>query len=389
MNDRLCVIKALGQKAKAHISSSKMKSQPLATFQRNLLFLSPRSWLGICNALHNQISNSDVVFNCLGDWFRSVLLHFFLLMLAMQDPTTTSSSHLVSKIRLNSSFGRAALATCISPVVIAQTADIIPHTRTIADRLRLWKVFRQEADEDALMAISSGLVEDRVVRLSHADFFFPQNIVCHGKQKAMLFIPGMCVDHTAYASIASRIASEGNVIVVVMSLEPFRIADKYFVDMSELRKCIKTAENLYKKRCGTACVEVDWCLGGHSYGGYAAFRLAPSLAKYLHKSGHDKLKLVVWAAGDRKQFLTDLSLCEELDVLVLFGSRDELCDLNQGKNVRQLKSYLPKTAQLECIKGANHNNFASYKGILSTEFISRELQHSNVMNKTLRFLYND
>lgn len=371
-----------------------MSTYPLATFQRNILFLSPRSWLGICNALQNQISNSDVVFKCLGEWLRSLMLHILLLMLAIQVPTSTTmtsttSSHVGYKTRLCSSILRAALVTCISPIVIAQTVEILPYTVLIASRLRMWKSFRQEADEDALVAVSSCLAEDRLVRSSHADFFFPPKNVCNGKQKAILFIPGMCVDHTAYASIAAQIASKGNVIVVIICLEPFRLADKYFVDMSELRKCVKTAEELWNKRCGTKCSEVEWCLGGHSYGGYAALRLASRFAQFLHKSSDEKLKLVVWAAGDRKRFLTNVSHCEKLDILVLYGSRDELCDLSQEGNLRQLKSYLPTNAKIKCLEGANHNNFASYAGIMSQEFMSRESQHSEVTSKTLRFLHDD
>mmetsp|Transcript_4904 Transcript_4904/g.9353 ORF Transcript_4904/g.9353 Transcript_4904/m.9353 type:complete len:377 (-) Transcript_4904:723-1853(-) len=372
-----------------------MNTYPLATLGRNLLFLSPRSWLGVYNALHNQITDSDVLFQSLGEWFRSMLLHFLLLMLAIHNPSniisssTISNGNLLSKFRSSSSIWRASLATCISPMVIAQTVEIIPHTRTIANRLRLWKVLRQEADDDAFMAISSGVAEGRVVRCAHADFYFPKRVTCEGAQKAVLFIPGMCIDHTAYARIASRIASEGNVIVVVICLEPFRIADKHFVDMSELRKCMNTAEKLWNKRCGTDGSKLEWCLGGHSYGGYAALRLASSLGRFLHKSCNDKLKIVVWAAGDRKQFLTDLSLRDELDILVLYGSRDEVCDLNQDKVLRQLKSYLPNDVKFECIDGANHNNFASYKGIMSQEFISRKSQHFEVMDKTLCFLHDD
>ena len=111
---------------------------------------------------------------------------------------------------------------------------------------------------------------------------------------------------------------------------------------------------------GAGSSELEWCICGHSFGGYAAMRLAPGLANHLGKSDTDKLKVVVWAAGARQELLTDLTQMDNMDALVLLGNLDPICHVGNDE-LKVLKSYLPKdTQQIKFIDRATHHNFASY-----------------------------
>jgi hypothetical protein len=278
------------------------------------------------------------------------------------------------------------VVTCISPMAITQTAEVLPHMTTIANRLRLWSTLRKEAELDASEALASALSNDRALRNYHCDIYFPRERTANDRQKAMLFIPGFCVDHTAYASIASQMASKGNMIVAVLSLEPLRLADQHFLDLVELRSCMKTVTKIWNQRSGYRNNFLDWSIGGHSYGGYAAMRLAPDLATHLNKSSKDKIKTVIWAAGNRKEFITDLSHRDDIDAMVLLGSNDRLCCFDETSRTF-LELRLPRSACIEYIEGANHENFASYPaGENGDIVISRLEQHDQVSRKTIGFL---
>ena len=334
--------------------------------------------------------NSATVFAIIAAWFKNVLIPFLLLTIAIHGPFSSSSS----QVRLGTSVKRAAIVTCISPLSIMQTAATIPHVKTIVGRLYLWKLFRVEADQEALTSLSSNVSTGLALRTLRFDVFFPNKFKIrgklekNGKQKAMLFLPGFMVDHTSYASIASRMASEGDIIVVVLSLEPLRIADEYLADLFELKQCIRSVTKLWNRRSKNNGGSLEWSIGGHSYGGYAAMRLAPQLADYLHTSSTDKLKVVVWASGNREDFLTDLSLRDDISALVLLGSNDRICKFDSAEKQR-LDSYLPSDALIQSIGGGTHNNFASYPGqsvVNGVPGISRMEQHKKVSSATITFL---
>lgn len=238
-----------------------MKASSFISFRRNLFFLSPRSWIGVHNALKRQIPNSDFVFRMVIVWLIHILVPFLLLTTLACLPFNSTSTTIVTCAR------RSLVVTCISPMAITQTAEVLPHMTTIANRLRLWSTLRKEAELDASEALASALSNDRALRNYHCDIYFPRERTANDRQKAMLFIPGFCVDHTAYASIASQMASKGNMIVAVLSLEPLRLADQHFLDLVELRSCMKTVTKIWNQRSGYRNNFLDWSIGGHSYGG--------------------------------------------------------------------------------------------------------------------------
>mmetsp|Transcript_3589 Transcript_3589/g.5427 ORF Transcript_3589/g.5427 Transcript_3589/m.5427 type:complete len:208 (-) Transcript_3589:34-657(-) len=205
----------------------------------------------------------------------------------------------------------------------------------------------------------------------------------------MIFLPGALVDHTSYSSIASRIAHEGNMIVVVLSLEPLRLAGESLVELNNLKRAMRSVTKLWRQRYGCNKGELEWVIGGHSFGGYGAMRLAIKLAKFLGKSSQNKLKVVVWAAGNNPRFTTDLSAYDNISTLILLGSNDAICRLNSVAEKKALISNLPPESMVHSIKGGTHNNFACYPGLAifnGIPGIPRTKQHEQVSDNTMQFL---
>ena len=364
---------------------SSMKASWTASFQRNLSFLSPRTWRGIHNALKNQIPDSVITFKTISSWFYHILIPFLLLTTAIHQPY----SH--SKYPIGKSAQQAAVVTLLAPLTIMKTAETIPVIKTTLNRMYIWKLLRQEADQEALEILSRDRSIDLATRTSKFDIYFPtpNNLTQKNeRQRAMLLIPGFLIDHTAYASIASRIALEGDIIVVVLSLEPLRVADNLLVELRDLNRCIRAATKLWNRKCGGKNNgQLEWSLGGHSYGGYAAMRLAPQLADHLNKSCTDKLKVLVWAAGDQKGFLTDLTQQANANIFVLLGTSDNFCNPDD-KECQILKSYLPANTRIQFIDGGSHHNFASYSRECGKNDIARTEQHKQISFATTDFLKN-
>jgi alpha/beta superfamily hydrolase len=348
------------------------------SLRRNLKVLSPRTWRGIHNALRFP-ANSSVI-----NWVHHVLIPFLLLTTVIHQPY----GH--SKYSLGKSAQQAATATLIAPLTIIKIAETIPTLKMSFQRLRQWKTLREEADQQGLDILARDISLGSVIRTAMFDVYFPNvnaRLERNSPRKALLFIPGFLIDHTSYASVASRIADEG-VIVVVLSLEPMRLPDKFFLELRDLRRCIEAVTKIWnKKYINKNNTTLEWSLGGHSFGGYAAMRLAPQLAALLNKSNMDKLKVIVMAAGNWEFFLTDLTEQDDISIFVLLGTSDVMCKFGEEES-KMLKSYLPEDTQIQFINGGSHHNFASYSKEVAKNEISREEQHIQISSATSHFLQN-
>ncbi len=368
---------------------------------------------------------------------------------------------------------RAALATLISPLSLCKTFETIPQVKLIFNRLRFFVAFRANAANEELSLLKHKVACGDAIRTSGYDVHFPSidndvddNVqqvkkvtngrgtgmyrgknksasTCTGtiKQKAMIFIPGLLVDHTSYSTIASRIASEGNVIVVVMSLEPLRMAGEHSLELKDVKQVIRSVTKVWKRRCkgkgdnnsisssSNDEVELEWSLSGHSFGGYGAMRLAPAFVddqrqqqqrqqrrreqrqngKEMHMNINEKqtqqdennIKVVVWGAGSFPNYVTDLSdRGDDIDVLIVLGSNDNICKFETKNDLRSFQSKLPlpssssnnghKYGGIKFIKGGTHNQFANYPGLEVVNGypgITREKQYDQVVKATLDFLH--
>ena len=303
---------------------------------------------------------------------------------------------------------RAAIITGIAPWTISQTVSVLPQMEAVTKRLSLWQILRQEPDLDALETIEMTTSQNLVTCTKCCDIFFPpvgnnqnqitaENDDVVEKPKtammAMIIVPGFCVNHTSYATIASKIANQLGIIVVVQNLEPFRVADKHFVEMKQMKKVMNTVRKEWRKRRKSknnngGTVISDWCFVGHSLGGYCVMRLAPQLGSYLQKSKTSKLKVMVWGCGDNKDYLTNLKSCENIQIQTILAKDDKFCNMYDA--LTSLKDQLPEEPNriFDIVDGI-HNNFASYGPSSPSRVannIPRSKQHQQIIEKTIEFL---
>ena len=146
----------------------------------------------------------------------------------------------------------------------------------------------------------------------------------------LVFYPGAKVEATAYASLATQLARQNVLCVLVQPPLNFAFLDIDAADpvMTELSEEVDT-----------------WLVGGHSLGGVAA-------CAYAAQHEDDLAGIVLLASYPA----TDLSTFDGT-VLSIAGSNDEV--LNR-EAYAQAQEKLPATAQELVIAGGNHANYADY-----------------------------
>jgi hypothetical protein len=271
------------------------------------------------------------------------------------------------------------------------TIDAVPNLCKITSKIEGWRQLKSEADVDAINCIISGRKTGRMFRSPSFDIYFPSKNR-NGTQPVLLFIPGAGVDHSAYSTVADKMSRDHSIIVVVISLEPFRMAATELLEMGTILHAVKTVELLWNERCQSDDYNLDFSLGGHSYGAYASMRIAPSLASYLRGNSTKSLKLILWAFGSYPQYFTDLSSYENIESQVILGSNDGIVVFDNDDSWDLFRSILPPKSRIHYIKGGNHCNFASYNvprpfiEMNGSPDISKELQQELAINHTVAFL---
>lgn len=270
------------------------------------------------------------------------------------------------------------------------TVDAVPNLCKFTSKIDGWRQLKSEADEDAVNCIIMGVKSGQILRNPSFDIYFPYQSR-NGTQPVLLFIPGAGVDHSAYSTVASKMSREHGIIVVVISLEPFRMAASELIEISTILHAIKQVELLWADRCESDNYDLDFSLGGHSYGAYASMRIAPSLVSYLHGDTTKSLKLILWAFGSYPKYFTDLSSYKNIESQVILGSNDGIVAFDDD-SWDSFRSVLPPKSTIHHIKGGNHCNFASYTvprqfiEMNGSADISRELQQQIAINHTVTFL---
>ena len=203
----------------------------------------------------------------------------------------------------------------------------------------------------------------------------------------MLFLPGAFVNQTCYAKIAKQLAETGNIFVVVLSMEPCRLAlpglgadyndlysamervekewecssssssssSTYGISSSSSSSSSGSSSTCSSSSSSSTCSshtqkKLEWSIAGHSLGGYSAMRLSTKVknllvaktkrTNYRHQT---KLSVVLWATGSNPTYVTDLSQEKDagLDVLVIGASKDPMCNLCDENTLQFLQSKLP------------------------------------------------
>lgn len=190
--------------------------------------------------------------------------------------------------------------------------------------------------------------------------------------QALLFFPGACVPHAAYSEVAARMSDDG-LVVVVSSMEPLCMPSANLgADASPMRRIMRQVDREY-----LPCPAV-WSLGGHSFGAFAAMRLALDL---------DPACVVLWGAGSFLETSTDISMLN-CSVLVVQGSNDQLAR-HTPQSWKAFLNELPPGTTRKVIRKGTHNGFASYPGSPSDGIpgITKNKQHRKAAEATSKFIF--
>jgi pimeloyl-ACP methyl ester carboxylesterase len=242
-----------------------------------------------------------------------------------------------------------------------------------------WRNKRLNAFPSAVNRFTERVHKGRAKRNPGYDIFFPPNVsIGDSVDKALLFYPGILVDHTSYAKIVGELSDAG-VLVILINAEPLRVASQYVgADAKHAKKIQREIETLLGLRVG------EWTIGGHSLGSASASFLALELPKIS--------RLVLWGS----RWCTNLKE-SDLSVLVINASNDEVVNQMVRGNEGFLSKLPPvdgsgkgKTKQY-IIEGGNHAGFAHYGPQLwpvkdGERTITLEEQQNKIVKWTVDFL---
>lgn len=210
------------------------------------------------------------------------------------------------------------------------------------------------------------IVQGRAIRIEGKyDVFIPSSSTddstiddCKkNKRIGLILYPAPMVNHIAYAPIAAQISDNGNIVVVVMSLEPFRMS---LDDISkETKRALQVMYELLE--LAPKYPVSEWAIGGHSVGSHVAMKVAKATSPGTSK-------LLVWGCSTRpfdSKSATLASPANKVDVLVLNGSEDKAIKFTLEHN--NIRTVLPPTeggnarTLYRTIEGGNRNGFGHYE----------------------------
>lgn len=208
----------------------------------------------------------------------------------------------------------------------------------------------------------------------------------------LIFFPGACIDHTAYASIASQLSDRG-ITVAVRSLEPLRFAT--------VKAPQDTLKIMYEIMARDDCPVKDFALGGHSAGAAAAFNLVKPMSMK---------KLVMFGANSSIEMEGTLAE-SRVDVLLVNASNDNIINRIPQSSKDHFFACLPPTSEKQqapaidgdkssakgsttvvSIEGGNHSGFAHYGPQIfpvkdGDRIITLDEQQTQCANITADFLH--
>lgn len=347
-------------KETAALTSPKIHESPPSfdqpSLRDKLAWLSPQTWWGILQ-LQDASSFCQFRMNSFMNGILGVLLPILVLSLlrVIANPTVASD--------------RLLPATLLSPWTIASVATIVPEVRAVRKVLRGWKSLRKTVDENALITLQERIKSGRVRHFSRYDVYLPPDY----RGQALLFLPGACVPHAAYSEVAALMSDEG-LVVVVVSMEPVTMPSEGLgADAPPMRQIMQRVDS------DILPYPAKWSLGGHSFGAFAAMRLALELEPSC---------VALWGTGPFPDATTDVSMLDR-PVLVLQGSNDAMAQ-HTDESWQELLSQLPPDTTRKVIRGGTHNQFTSYPNNPAVDGVpgtTKEKQHQQVATATSKFIF--
>ena len=221
--------------------------------------------------------------------------------------------------------------------------------------------------------------EGRAKRNLGYDVFFPPSVsIGDNVDHALIFYPGMLIDHMAYATILGKLSDTG-ILVLSINAEPCRMANEVasVKHLKRLQHEISTLMGISVK---------EWILGGHSLGAMVATSLMNQQDLPAGIS-----RVVQWAVPGEA---SDLSLCRRLKaILRITASRDGVVKpFEMGDAHVRNKFPGDCNVQLERIIGGNHTGFGDYGPQVfpikdeERQGITLEQQQTKAVQWTARFI---
>ena len=278
--------------------------------------------------------------------------------------------------------------------------------------------FRSPPLPEAVNTLNELVATSRVIRHRRYDIYLPPNVrvgtgndksatEIQGKratdsqssshtQKAILWFPGAGIDIVSYAPVAAQL-SEGGYVVVVPSMEPFRLSQEHLgAELSSIRRIMWRVQQQLAANSRSTTVtsfeKLEWIIAGHSAGSFAAMRLAHQLhtkqqqRSRLHDTFNISSKLVMWAS----MYLLHYGSClkdTSIEVLLIQADNDALVAMTKDAKDAFHDKFLPQSCVHVMVKGGTHEGFASYQSPLEEMGkISREAQQTKACRDTLKFL---
>ena len=232
--------------------------------------------------------------------------------------------------------------------------------------------------------LAQRIVSGRAIRNDPYDVFLPPKTSSDAKHQSprqgLILYPGWLIHHTAYAPIASKLSDAG-ILVVVMSMEPFRAS--VLPTNEETERYLKT---MYQVLADTDQPISDWAVAGHGVGAHLAMKMARATSPGTSK-------LVIWGCASRPidSRKADLSKTTNLQALVLNGSEDRSILKLSFEQQSAFTKLLPNNTIHKSVPGGNHNGFAHYekprnKKRDGVRTITLEEQQTIVVEETISFL---
>jgi pimeloyl-ACP methyl ester carboxylesterase len=351
--------------------SAMMDHRALPTIFDWMRLVSPNSWLGILEIQDRSIG-STFSFQSVCNSIGGVLIPYLVLWIAQE--------LLKSKIPIQTPHW--LLLCWISPWSLTCYQRILSQLGSVLSTLHFYRTGRAVALESAITTLQERIQKGRAYRTRKYDVYLPvtsQSSLLSStlnqtnrtnqntKLKVLLFFPGLLIPHTAYSEVASRLSDAG-FVVVVMSMEPLRLAyHRLGTDRRSIQRVMRDVTKDVRQLINgeedvAPLTTVEWTLMGHSMGAFAAMKLFDDI--HDSNSSHGETsnvskKLVVWGMAAFVGFVTDLSHHSNAEMVVVQGTNDHLRDMLQSKN-GQLEAHFPTQTYMKMISGGTHDGFGSY-----------------------------
>mmetsp|Transcript_38267 Transcript_38267/g.92585 ORF Transcript_38267/g.92585 Transcript_38267/m.92585 type:complete len:465 (+) Transcript_38267:137-1531(+) len=259
--------------------------------------------------------------------------------------------------------------------------------------LRMYIKNRQPAFKSAQNLLWERIQNDRAKRLEGYDIYLPppEKKESASPKQGIIFFPGALVSQTAYSPVAAKLSDAG-ILVVVMSLEPTRIA----MDVSSCHK--RALLVMYEVLTLGLDISVDeWSLAGHSAGATMALVLASKMAPGIGK-------LIMCGIARDSFGVSPNFKTSPTQVLIMNGSEDPFVQGKTKEQWQEFQNLLPPVkeekdakaakggSEYVTIEGGNHSGFAHYgpqtyprpDGVRK---ITMEEQQDAFVQKTVEFLF--